>query len=358
MKAVGTTGKRSVMLAVVVALALKDPDNAMDELWKELRAYKLGKAFVRLLESGLQTVHAGASGGGRRSADERHRDSRSRQANRKESRKESHKDSHDSSWWKDSGDWSKKGSSARENRDREGRQSRSVSPARRPPRDSGKGLAAPTPPAGTDINVVCGMIPVLDMDKTSVFHENVSWLLQTAMESSGKADSLYEFCDDKQVISACRRDCHLSDQDIGLVTVKRSDLSHIKAVGTSGKRSIMMAVVVALVLHDEVQCDDFQMEVWEYDKSLWKPLDQLIRAARQQCSGTGRSSGGGGRSPPPTGKSGGGGGRSPPPTGRSGGGGGSPPPPSKRKVVCEEEDDDDAWGDWGDAPKAKKGKES
>merc|ERR1719491_1964395 len=56
-KAVGTTGKRSVMLAVVVALALEDPDNTMDGLWKELREYKLGKAFVRLLESGLQAVH-------------------------------------------------------------------------------------------------------------------------------------------------------------------------------------------------------------------------------------------------------------------------------------------------------------
>merc|ERR1712217_315016 len=55
LKAVGTSGKRSVMLSCVVALALEDGE-ALSDLWKELRAYKLDKPFVDLLQSGQETV--------------------------------------------------------------------------------------------------------------------------------------------------------------------------------------------------------------------------------------------------------------------------------------------------------------
>jgi len=337
-KAVGTTGKRSIMLAVVVALALEDPDNCMEDLWKELRQYKLGKAFVRLLESGLQTVNDGTPVGNGRHDDH----NEGQRESFKDVRKDNYKDNYWDNWeWNDSGDWSKGSSSsgARAGRDREDRENRrraDASPARPPVGENGgrdgrrDALQAP---AGTEVNVICGNIPVLDMDKTSVFHENVSWLLQTAMESTGKADSLFEFCNDRDVMSVCKRELQLTDQDMGLVSLKRSDLSHIKAIGTSGKRSIVMAVVVALVIHNEVQCEDLQKEVWEYDKKLFKPLDQLIRATKAQCTPARISGGGHGRSR------------------RSQSRSRSPPPSSKRKSADDNEEDD--WGAW-DGPKAKR----
>lgn len=311
-KAVGTTGKRSVMLAVVVALALEDPDNAMDALWKELRAYKLGKAFVKLLESGLQAVH----------------------------KKGSHDaDDWDSGWdnsgWM-SGDW--RGGGGRERESSATREKASAS--HRPSAayaggGGGRREQQPVEPSdGIDLSVVCGMVPVLDLDKSSIFHENVSWLLQTAMDSSGKADSLYDFCNDREIIAACRKEIRLSDQDIGLVQLKRNDLQHIRAVGTAGKRSIMLAVVVALVLHNEVQCDDLQAEVWAYDRKLYKPLDQLVRAAKYLAAGGKRSSGGDGGSA----------------RGFGGYDAADLTSRSKRKQM----DDDDDWGDWDYSAKAQK----
>merc|ERR1719221_863226 len=165
-KAVGTTGKRSVMLSVVVALALED-GGALGELWRELRDYNLDTAFVELLRCGRQTV---SNGGCARS---------------------------------------------------------------------------PSPPApdGEDLDIVCDQIPVLGLEKASIFQEYASWLLQTAMSSSGKADSLYEYCEDREVLTECNR-LGLSEQDVGLVRLKEGNLRNVRAVGTSGKRSTMLALVV------------------------------------------------------------------------------------------------------------------
>merc|ERR1719210_1045040 len=165
-KAVGTTGKRSVMLSVVVALALED-GGALGELWRELRDYNLDTAFVGLLRCGRQTVSKGGC-----------------------TRSES-----------------------------------------------------PPAPDGVELEIVCERIPVLGLEKASIFQEYASWLLQTAMSSSGKADALYEYCDDREIITECNR-LGLGEQDVGLVRLKQENLRNVKAVGTSGKRSTMLALVV------------------------------------------------------------------------------------------------------------------
>merc|ERR1712129_284921 len=48
-RAVGTTGKRSVMLACTVALSMNDP-NGLEALWKMLRQYKLHKEYYEMLD--------------------------------------------------------------------------------------------------------------------------------------------------------------------------------------------------------------------------------------------------------------------------------------------------------------------
>merc|ERR1712241_780979 len=118
---------------------------------------------------------------------------------------------------------------------------RSRTPTGRGPR--GHLGPAVDPPEGVKMDIICGLVPVIDLDKSSIFHESVSWLLQTAMDSGGKADSCYQYCDDREIMAVCRRELDLTDQEVGLVSVKRSDLKHIKAVGTAGKRSVMLSVV-------------------------------------------------------------------------------------------------------------------
>jgi len=207
-KAVGTTGKRSVMLAVVVALALEDGD-ALGELWKELRDYKLDKPFVDLLHSGRETVSNEAA-------------------------------------------------------------------------DNGDGPSGSLASDGVDLSVVSQQVPVLGLAKDSIFQENASWLLQTALSSSGRADSLYEYCSDRDILNQCRR-LGLSDQDVGIVRLKREDLKGVKAVGTCGKRSIMLSLVVAVVLHDKVQLSVLTKEVAEYDSQLEGPFRALVRSAMRSA---------------------------------------------------------------------------
>eukprot|EP00747_Dinoflagellata_sp_TGD_P081278 gnl/TRDRNA2_/TRDRNA2_161231_c0_seq3.p1 gnl/TRDRNA2_/TRDRNA2_161231_c0~~gnl/TRDRNA2_/TRDRNA2_161231_c0_seq3.p1 ORF type:complete len:248 (+),score=33.94 gnl/TRDRNA2_/TRDRNA2_161231_c0_seq3:95-745(+) len=99
------------------------------------------------------------------------------------------------------------------------------------------------------------LVPVVCLDKSSTFHENASWMLQSASASGGKADSLYEYDNDRQIIDTCKRNvAGLSEQDISLVHFRENALQDIKAVGTSGKRSVMLSCVVALVLNN--RCDN------------------------------------------------------------------------------------------------------
>lgn len=205
-KAVGTTGKRSVMLAVVVALALEDGD-ALDGLWKELKDYKLDGHFVDLLRSGRQTLSGDQDGD----------------------------------------------------------------------------VSAPAA-HGVELSVICGTVPVLGLEKDSVFHENVSWLLQTALSSSGKADSLYEYCDDREILTECRR-MGLEDQEVGIVRLRREELRGVRAVGTCGKRSIMLSLVVALAMSGNVQLEAFLRQVGEYDDELERPLRELLRRAMPNGGG-------------------------------------------------------------------------
>merc|ERR1712113_1018351 len=72
--------------------------------------------------------------------------------------------------------------------------------------------------------------------------------------------------------------------------MKRDDIKNVKAVGTGGKRSVMLALVVALVLHDEIPLDDLMREVSEYDSRLEKPFLRLVRNAVSKAEGRTRKS--------------------------------------------------------------------
>lgn len=139
---------------------------------------------------------------------------------------------------------------------------------------------------GVEIMLLPGSLPVVDLDKTSIFHENASWLLQTATGSTGKADGCYDYCTDNEILRQCQT-LGFTSQDVFIARLKPARLKHIKAVGVSGKRSVMLACVVALLLQEEIDLDALHNSAGEYESNLQKPLDTLIRNVMRHARGGG-----------------------------------------------------------------------
>ena len=69
-------------------------------------------------------------------------------------------------------------------------------PAAPPPRRK------PELPRGVELSIICGKVPVVGLDKMSILHEHVAWLLQTITGTTGKADALFEYCEDSDADAA------------------------------------------------------------------------------------------------------------------------------------------------------------
>lgn len=260
-KAIGTTGKRSVMLALVIALVLHR-DDPHEALWKELREYSLDKAFLSLIQDvpvqaascqhrGDHHHTSGGSGGG--GGGQRSRQSGS-----------DHYERSSGSRGGGYGEWSG-GRHSEQNGDWPGS-------------EQGRTMGA-VEVAGVQLQMILGKVPVIELDATSVFHENVSWLLQTALDASGKADAIFEYFDDKQILAECKRKMGLTPQDCGIVRMRRKDLQGVKAVGTNGKRASMLATLVAYALHTKDNLDKMRPEVAKFQAPLGEAFDSLLRAA-------------------------------------------------------------------------------
>mmetsp|Transcript_78603 Transcript_78603/g.230643 ORF Transcript_78603/g.230643 Transcript_78603/m.230643 type:complete len:216 (+) Transcript_78603:40-687(+) len=136
---------------------------------------------------------------------------------------------------------------------------------------------------GVEIDVVCGNVPVVSMEKGSVFDENASWMIQSALSSSEKAGALYEYCEDEDIQDACRR-LGMSKDEVMAVRLKR--MKSVRAVGVSGKRSVMLACVIAMSLHDP----DGLEELWEALRSYklhrhyWEVLELIKDSSRPTAS--------------------------------------------------------------------------
>mmetsp|Transcript_111815 Transcript_111815/g.311149 ORF Transcript_111815/g.311149 Transcript_111815/m.311149 type:complete len:689 (-) Transcript_111815:340-2406(-) len=225
-RAVGTTGKRSVMLALVVGLSLKKGDT-LHELWELLRSYGLYAAFAEVLNLGKEAMAKTSY-------------SASKKAHTGKTTKSS-----PSPWTSES--------------------------------DPVASILSDTS-SGVELSMVCKNVPVIGLDKQSVFQESASWLLQTAMSSESKADALYDFYLDKEILAECCQ-LGLSKDEVAIARLRRADVRNIKAAGTTGKRSVMLALVVALVLHDKVQVERLMKDMCEYDSALEQPFLALVRSA-------------------------------------------------------------------------------
>jgi len=105
---------------------------------------------------------------------------------------------------------------------------------------------------GVDLAIVFGSVPVLAMQKGVPLDENAAWLLQTVTDKSEKVEKIYEEAEQHDhIVRDCLR-CGMIDSKDEAWTVRLRDWKEdCIAVGTSGKRSAMLALVVALFLNDK-----------------------------------------------------------------------------------------------------------
>ena len=140
-------------------------------------------------------------------------------------------------------------------------------------------LEAPKPPAslevgGVELAIVCEGVPVVTLKKGTPFGQNASWLLQIAMDSGSKANSLWNPTDmEKNIKSECLCRGIVQDEK-GLWIAAAKGRPECVAVGTSGKRSMMIGLVVSLAL-----CSG-NTERYETMK-LRPPLERLVTEAKR-----------------------------------------------------------------------------
>ncbi|CAE7892724.1 BRCC3, partial [Symbiodinium necroappetens] len=137
-------------------------------------------------------------------------------------------------------------------------------------------IVTPSPRHGVKMNIVNSNVPVVELATHSIFHGNASWLLQAATGSCGRADGLYEYCQDKEVTSICVRDLRIARDEISICRLK--DRPDIMAVGTNGKRSVMFALCIMLALLDTKAANALERDIRDTDASLSEILEWRRRS--------------------------------------------------------------------------------
>lgn len=104
--------------------------------------------------------------------------------------------------------------------------------------------------------------------------------------STSKATSLYDYAFDEDVMRQLRK-FNLTDQDVMIAQMKSGKYKEVMAVGASGKRSVMIALVVSMIFNGAKSLDDFLADVRDYDESLERACESLCA---QAMGNQGRSS--------------------------------------------------------------------
>ena len=108
---------------------------------------------------------------------------------------------------------------------------------------------------GIDVQLVCdGSVPVVS-SLSSAYSTHAAWLLQTLMHAPGKAKELYDPIEDERIIRDCASLGYLR-QDCRVFRLRGEQPLTAVGVGSSGKRSATMALVVALFMHGDLFEDE------------------------------------------------------------------------------------------------------
>jgi len=138
---------------------------------------------------------------------------------------------------------------------------------------------------GAELTMVCGTVPVVSLEKGTL-HSNASNLLQAVLCRDGeKAISLFDHCVDEgpsSVFARISKEClarNLASHDSELGIVQVREEPEIKAVGTCGNRSMMLALALSVAINTpdrmssstlpDLECPQFYKLV-EKAKSLVK----------------------------------------------------------------------------------------
>jgi len=138
--------------------------------------------------------------------------------------------------------------------------------------------------------VVSKHVPVVDMPNKGCdgLCEWVAQLLQAVMGSDTKAQKLVHYVTDynslpttKQAFEECTTKLGLSAPEIGMVKLEAKDGQEVLAVGISGKRSSMLAAVVAMAFKDNSYLDNIEPQIAKISSHLVQPFYSLIHCAVQ-----------------------------------------------------------------------------
>jgi len=119
---------------------------------------------------------------------------------------------------------------------------------------------------------------VLSMDNNSVFGNCVSWLLQNVSDSTGKSASTFEYFSDDTIMEEVRTLGH-DPQFMLLAMMVRDDLSRVVAMAMT-RRALMLALVVAMVIHGKCTLARVTNELRESYPKLAAPFSSLCDLAR------------------------------------------------------------------------------
>lgn len=134
---------------------------------------------------------------------------------------------------------------------------------------------------GVEVTFIKDNVPVVNLDRGSVFDLNASWLLQNSTGLYQKADSLYEDAPHngryKKILEECiRRGLAETDQELWVVQLR--ERPEVVAVGTCGKRSVMMALVIAA----SIQPGGHRINLPDLDDmALRQPYEKLMAAVKR-----------------------------------------------------------------------------
>mmetsp|Transcript_163337 Transcript_163337/g.301687 ORF Transcript_163337/g.301687 Transcript_163337/m.301687 type:complete len:446 (+) Transcript_163337:21-1358(+) len=259
-RGIGLSGKRSAMFAVTASIARRYPDN-MEDLWEALRNYGLDQDFGTMLDK--LEVYAREEVMPVSKKENRPRTgNESRPRNGKESRPRNGDDRQRNGY---------------DDRQRNGYENQRNGYENRPRTQQTVSEVVHLEDIGVDLSVVCRDVPMVDLDKCSLFHEHVSMLLQTAMDHTGKAQNLYEYAEDATVTRELIKH-GFSTQDFFIAKLKHTD---ILAVGLNGKRSVMLAALVAALIHGAGSLKTLRKDLAAgtgYEE-LDRPICKLMQAA-------------------------------------------------------------------------------
>ena len=85
---------------------------------------------------------------------------------------------------------------------------------------------------------------VVELEKSSIFSKHTSWMLQSVVSEERRVDAFLQYVEDEEVLCGC----DVAGISRDSVMVGRLRGTAVKAVGATGKRSLVLALVLSSVL--------------------------------------------------------------------------------------------------------------